>query len=81
LLDDRRIRIREAQNMWIPKLMTSFQVVPTENNGSAEMVRLARAGPHPLWFTFQKLKYVWDLDKKLFRRIQFPVDLSLKSYL
>ncbi len=63
------------------KLIISFQVVPTENNGSAEMVRLARAGPHPLWFTFQKLKYVWDLDKKLFRRIQFPVDLSLKSYL
>jgi cation-transporting ATPase 13A1 len=55
--------------------------VPTVNNGSAELIRLARAGPHPLWFTFQKLKYVWDPDKKIFRRIQFPVDLSLRSYL
>ena len=44
---------------------TAPQVVPTENNGFAEMVKLARSGPYPLWFTFQKLKYVWDSDKKV----------------
>eukprot|EP00092_Neocalanus_flemingeri_P010651 GFUD01011473.1.p1 GENE.GFUD01011473.1~~GFUD01011473.1.p1 ORF type:complete len:1182 (+),score=323.38 GFUD01011473.1:52-3597(+) len=56
------------------------KVVPTENNGSAELVKLARTGPYPLWFSFQKLKYVWDSDKKIFRRVQFPTDGSLKTY-
>jgi len=56
------------------------KVVPTENNGSPELVKLARTGPYQLWFTFQKLKYVWDTDKKVFRRVQFPTDGSLKSY-
>ena len=26
------------------------------------------------------MKYVWDGDKKHFRRVQFPVDLSFKHY-
>jgi cation-transporting ATPase 13A1 len=70
------------------------KVVPTENNGFAEMVRLARTGPYPLWFTFQKLKYVWDSDPKVrlgvlvvlhgilqvFRRVSFPTDHSLAHY-
>ena len=56
------------------------KVVPTDNNGSAEMVRLARTGPYPLWFMFQKLKFVWDADKKIFTRVQFPTDHSLKHY-
>jgi len=56
------------------------KVVPSENNGSAELVRLARSGAYPLWFTFQKLKYVWDTDKKVFRRVTFPVDHSLAHY-
>jgi len=57
------------------------KVVPTENNGSAEMVKLARTGPYALWFSFQKLKYVWDSDKKVFRRVQFPTDMSLRTYM
>ena len=56
------------------------KVVPTDNNGSAEMVRLARTGPYPLWFMFQKLKFVWDSDKKVFTRVQFPTDHSMKHY-
>ena len=56
------------------------KVVPTDNNGSAELVRLARTGPYPLWFMFQKLKFVWDSDKKVFTRVQFPTDLSMKTY-
>lgn len=57
------------------------KVVPTENNGAAEMVRLARTGPYSLWFNFQKLKFVFDSDKKVFTRIQFPTDHSMKYYL
>jgi len=56
------------------------KVVPTENNGSPELVKLGRTGPYELWFTFQKLKYVWDSDKKIFRRVQFPTDGSLRTY-
>lgn len=56
------------------------KVVPTDNNGSAELVKLARTGPYQLWFTFQKLKFVWDSDKKIFRRVLFPSDLSLRHY-
>lgn len=32
------------------------------------------------WFIFQKTKYVWDEDKKQFRGLQFPTDLSFKEY-
>ena len=55
-------------------------MVPKDNNGSAELVRLARTGPHQLWFSFQKIKYVFDQDKKLFRKINFPVDLAMATY-
>ena len=57
-----------------------FKVVPTENNGSAEMVRVAKTGPHGLWFNFQRIKYVFDSDKKIFRKINFPVDLLMTTY-
>merc|ERR1719414_526963 len=33
-----------------------------------------------MWFSFQKLKYVFDQDKKIFRTIQFPVDLKMTTY-
>jgi len=56
------------------------QVVPKENNGFSELVKLARSGPYQLWFTFQKLKYVWDSEKKVFRRVTFPIDHSLQYY-
>ena len=56
------------------------KVVPTENNGSAELVRLARTGPYPLWFMFQKLKFVWCEDRKVFTRVRFPTDHSMKHY-
>ena len=41
---------------------------------------MARTGPHQLWFSFQKIKYVFDTEKKIFRTIQFPVDMELKTY-
>jgi len=56
------------------------KVVPTENNGSSELAKLARTGPYELWFNFQKLKFVWDTEKKIFTRVQFPKDGSMKYY-
>ena len=41
------------------------KVVPTDNNGAAEMVRLARTGPYALWFTYQKLKFEADAQNLL----------------
>ncbi|XP_023336955.1 manganese-transporting ATPase 13A1 isoform X2 [Eurytemora carolleeae] len=59
---------------------TYAKVTPLENHGFSELVRLARTGPHQLWFSFQKIKYVFDTEKKIFRTIQFPVDMELKTY-
>ena len=61
---------------------TVAKVVPTPNNGSAELVRLkAQKGTGGAWFLFQKLKYVWDGERKVFRGLQFPTDHSFAHYL
>lgn len=62
------------------------KVCPTKNNGSAELVsinctKIIDTDPLPtFWFTFQKLRYVWDNDKAVFRSIQFPVHLPYEHY-
>ncbi|XP_078604347.1 endoplasmic reticulum transmembrane helix translocase-like isoform X9 [Branchiostoma floridae x Branchiostoma japonicum] len=62
------------------------KVVPTPNNGSAELVRLHHdkdnaSGAEQIWFNFQKIKYVYDSEeKKQFRAVEFPVDLPMKAY-
>lgn len=33
------------------------------------------------WFVFQKIKYVWDTDKKTFRGIDFPIHKTYGEYL
>ncbi|KAK9509934.1 hypothetical protein O3M35_004821 [Rhynocoris fuscipes] len=60
------------------------KVIPTEHNGSSELVTLH----HPLamgdtaeWFLFQKTKYVWSEEKKQFRGLEFPVNLQFKEYM
>lgn len=62
------------------------KVCPTKNNGSAELVsinctKIIDTDPLPIfWFTFQKLRYVWDDDKAVFRSIQFPINLTYEQY-
>jgi cation-transporting ATPase 13A1 len=64
-------------------------VVPTPNNGSAEVVRIHRSlhkeepdstPAETIWFMFQKTKYVLDEEKHLFRGLTFPVDHSFGYY-
>ena len=43
-----------------PLNLSLHQVIPSENNGASELVPVWRTGPYVMWFTFQKLKYVWN---------------------
>lgn len=62
------------------------KVCPTPNNGSAELVKvfstqIDEKGPVVSWFVFQKIKYVWDANKKTFRGIDFPINKTYGEYL
>uniref|UniRef100_A0A8C5NA74 Endoplasmic reticulum transmembrane helix translocase n=1 Tax=Gouania willdenowi TaxID=441366 RepID=A0A8C5NA74_GOUWI len=61
-----------------PNKATLTKVVPTPNNGSAELVALQREqdenGDRILSFEFQKIRYVFDYkEKKRFLPIAFPI--------
>ena len=62
------------------RLATVAKFVPTPNNGSAEILKIRRNATHA-WCVFQKLKFVWDPDKRTFRSLVFPSDLSYDTYL
>lgn len=34
-----------------------------------------------MWFTFQKSKYVYDWDKKLFHTVVFPANKTYEEYM
>ncbi|KAG5279237.1 hypothetical protein AALO_G00075590 [Alosa alosa] len=62
-----------------PEKATLAKVIPTPNNGSAELVALQRDqdenGEGILSFEFQKIRYVFDRkEKKRFLPVAFPVD-------
>ncbi|XP_033096943.1 manganese-transporting ATPase 13A1-like [Anneissia japonica] len=63
---------------------TYIKVVPTANNGSAEIVKLhneTRDGKNEVWFNFQKTKYIYDSkEKKQFQAVEFPIDHSMGYY-
>lgn len=69
-----------------PEKALVAKVVPTENNGSTELVKLQRttvdeALKEPIyWFLFQKTKYVWDEEKKQFRGVEFPIHKTYEEY-
>jgi manganese-transporting P-type ATPase len=60
------------------------KVVPTENNGSSELVRLQLTEIDKLgteyFFIFQKIKYVYDDNKKQFRATDFPINRPYIEY-
>ncbi|XP_075758589.1 endoplasmic reticulum transmembrane helix translocase isoform X2 [Pelodiscus sinensis] len=68
-----------------PRKATLAKVVPTPNNGSAELVPLHRDqdedGQEALSFEFQKIKYSYEVDdKKQFLPVAFPVEHPLSYY-
>ncbi|CAL8286621.1 unnamed protein product [Boreogadus saida] len=65
-----------------PQKATLAKVVPTPNNGSAELVALQRdqddAGEGILSFEFQKIRYIFDdKEKKLFLPVAFPINHAM----
>ncbi|XP_017557058.1 manganese-transporting ATPase 13A1 [Pygocentrus nattereri] len=61
-----------------PTKASLAKVIPTPNNGSAELVSLQRDkdedGEEILSFEFQKIRYVFDRDRKHFLPVAFPID-------
>lgn len=59
-------------------------MIPTSNNGSSELVRLHRTKTDKetrIWLVFQKIKYIWNEDKKVFRGLEFPINMSYAEYI
>lgn len=56
--------------------------MPTPNNGSPELVRLFKSGDEKsvVWFMFQKTKYIFNDEIGQFKAIEYPTDLSIKTY-
>lgn len=70
----------------LPQPNVLAKVCPTPNNGSAELVKVFNTqiddnSPVISWFVFQKIKYVWDADKKTFRGIDFPINNTYGEYM
>lgn len=69
----------------LPQENVLAKVVPMPNNGSPELVRVQTTqvdenSPVISWFIFQKIKYVWDGDKKTFRGLDFPIHKTYGEY-
>ncbi|KAF2904876.1 hypothetical protein ILUMI_01293 [Ignelater luminosus] len=63
---------------------TVAKVVPTANNGSPELLRLHHtkvADETRIWFMFQKTKYIYSYDKKIFQGLEFPVNKTFTEYI
>ncbi|GAB6029854.1 hypothetical protein CHUAL_005563 [Chamberlinius hualienensis] len=68
-----------------PRTAEFVKVIPTPNNGQSELVRLNRnkdenGSLSQIWFNFQKVKYLFNEDKKSFASVEFPVNRSFKEY-
>lgn len=68
----------------LPQENVLAKVVPMPNNGSPELVPVQKTllanGELVSWFMFQKIKYVWDDNKRTFRGIDFPVNRTFGQY-
>uniref|UniRef100_A0A8C2IMH8 Endoplasmic reticulum transmembrane helix translocase n=1 Tax=Cyprinus carpio TaxID=7962 RepID=A0A8C2IMH8_CYPCA len=66
-----------------PAKATFAKVIPTPNNGSAELVPLLRDkdGAEILSFKFQKICYVYDSkEKKCFLPVAFPINFPMSHF-
>ncbi|XP_077069665.1 endoplasmic reticulum transmembrane helix translocase [Siphateles boraxobius] len=68
-----------------PAKATFAKVIPTPNNGSAELVPLLRDkdedGAESLSFEFQKIRYVYDSkEKKRFLQVAFPINFPMSHF-
>ncbi|XP_043091467.1 manganese-transporting ATPase 13A1 [Puntigrus tetrazona] len=68
-----------------PARATFAKVIPTPNNGSAELVPLLRDkdedGAEILSFEFQKIRYVYDnKEKKVFLPVAFPINFPMSHF-
>ncbi|XP_067232731.1 manganese-transporting ATPase 13A1 [Chanodichthys erythropterus] len=68
-----------------PAKATFAKVIPTPNNGSAELVPLLRDknedGSESLSFEFQKIRYVYDSkEKKRFLQVAFPINVPMSHF-
>lgn len=68
-----------------PNLATLAKVIPTPNNGSAELVTLQRNqdenGEKTLSFEFQKIRYIFDYrEKKCFLPVAFPINQPMGHF-
>jgi cation-transporting ATPase 13A1 len=62
--------------------LSSKTLATLANNGSSELVRVQRdKQTGEVFWLFQKLKYTWDVNKKVFRGVEFPLDQHLRYYL
>ncbi|KAF5300333.1 hypothetical protein FQA39_LY11190 [Lamprigera yunnana] len=62
---------------------TLVKVVPTANNGSSELLQLHHdkiVDGVNTWFIFQKTKYIYSYDKKIFQGLEFPIDKFYYEY-
>jgi manganese-transporting P-type ATPase len=60
-------------------------VVPTDNNGSTELVRLYKTKitdkeDETIWFIFQKSKYIYNYDVNKFVELSYPINYDFRYY-
>uniref|UniRef100_A0A7E4UZ81 Cation-transporting ATPase n=1 Tax=Panagrellus redivivus TaxID=6233 RepID=A0A7E4UZ81_PANRE len=71
---------------WVkdPRKAAYVCVDPTPNNGWAELIPLRTTtladGSKRLWFSFQRVLYTYDDDKKTFGALEFDTNKSFKYY-
>ncbi|KAL1457946.1 hypothetical protein WDU94_008126 [Cyamophila willieti] len=71
-----------CQKVSNPNQADVVKVIPTPNNGSSELVALKHvASSDETFFTFQKIKYVWNFETDSFQGVVFPIDQPYKYYI
>ncbi|CAJ0752371.1 15637_t:CDS:10 [Entrophospora sp. SA101] len=52
----------------------AIKIIPALHKGKGDLCDLYHADNGEISFTFQKKKYVWDPDKKIFNKLSYPCD-------